>query len=557
MATSAYLSRFLALGLSFAIAITGLSGLPAPAQAAQKGFSAIAIDARTGKVLVAREADTPRYPASITKVMTLYVLFEDMKAGRFNKKTRFKVSSKASKQQPSKLGLKPGSTISVDDAIKALVTRSANDVAMVVAENVAGSQAKFADRMNATAKKLGMTKSNFRNPSGLPDRKQVSTARDIATLSLRIQRDFPEYYGYFKMPSFVYKGKTIRTHNKLLGKFEGTDGIKTGYIGAAGYNLTTSAARGNKRLIGVVLGASSGGARNRYMMNMLEPLFKKATNGSHIALVAGNPPGYKPPKQQAANFNNGNADEALFAMAKSKPVAGTIAIPLPRKKPDVPVILEARLEEPELAPEAPTSQPGDETDNEDGADTTDSEDGATTFTAVVVEEASQDDVAAMVSSEPILAREDTKAIFSDGELKWPESASGKKTNFGARNPEQTASTDKIEGAQTPEVPEILPEPRPQEVVIAAQEQATESWMVQIGSWKEQSYAERRLDKAQSLKIEALEGKTPIAMAVEQSGKTIFTARFMGFDNEKDARNACQVLSRKGFGCVSLAPGQSG
>ena len=566
-AKSAFFSKILAVLLGFAVATSSFGLTAGTAMAARKGFSAIAIDAHTGKVLVAREADTPRYPASITKVMTLYVLFEDMKAGRFNNKSRFKVSSKASKQQPSKLGLKPGSTISVDDAIKALVTRSANDVAMVVAENVGGSQAKFAERMNATAKKLGMTKSYFRNPSGLPDSKQVSTARDIATLSLRIQRDFPEYYGYFKIKSFVYNGKRIGTHNKLLGNFQGTDGIKTGYIRAAGFNLTTSAARGNKRLIGVVLGASSSKSRNAYMVKMLEPLFRKASNGSAIALVAGNPPGYQPPAKVAeTNYQAANADEALFAMAKTAPIAGKIDIPLPRKKPEVPTVILAQMDEPELAPEAPIADTDENLEGED--DTTDvAEDEATTFTAVIVEEPQTEDVAAMVSNEPVLARVDTKDIFADGELTYPTATSSMKSDFGAQAPIKTASTDPIIIPQ-PKPTEIIaaadttelmpmPEPRPDEIVEQAIESAKDGWMVQIGSWIEQAYAKRRLDKAQDLQIDALEGKTPLAVQVKQQGKMVYTARFGGFDTEQEAKSACRALSRKGIGCVSLAPGQSG
>jgi D-alanyl-D-alanine carboxypeptidase len=237
---------------------------------AKPQFSAIAVDARTGKILFGSAIDAPRHPASLTKVMTLYMLFQDLKAGRLKLTSPLKVSQRAAGMQPSKLGLKPGSTIAVEDAIKALVTRSANDVAATIGENLEGTEANFAARMTRTARAIGMSKTTFKNASGLPNPAQVTTARAFATLSLRIQRDFPEYYPYFRVSSFNYGKQTIRTHNRLLGKFQGTDGIKTGYIRASGFNLTTSAKRGNKRIVGVVMGGTSGSARDKYMMKMLE-----------------------------------------------------------------------------------------------------------------------------------------------------------------------------------------------------------------------------------------------------------------------------------------------
>ena len=255
---------------------------------AKAQFSAIAVDARTGKILFSSDIDGQRHPASLTKVMTLYVLFQDLKAGRIKLTSDLKVSNRAAAMQPSKLGLKPGSTISVEDAIKALVTRSANDVAATIGENLEGTEANFAARMTRTARAIGMSKTTFKNASGLPNPAQVTTARDLATLSLRIQRDFPEYYPYFRISSFTYKGQTIRTHNRLLGRFQGTDGIKTGYIRASGFNLTTSAKRGNKRIVGVVMGGSSGGARNKYMMKMLDKGFSKMCGRRDDCRCSGN-----------------------------------------------------------------------------------------------------------------------------------------------------------------------------------------------------------------------------------------------------------------------------
>ena len=185
--------------------------------------------------------------------------------------------------RPPSWGFVPAPTIRVEDAIKALITLSANDVAVAIGENLSGSETAFAKRMTKTARALGMSRTTFRNASGLPNPAQVTTARDMATLSLRVQRDFPQYYPYFRTMSFKYGKRVIRTHNRLLGRFAGTDGIKTGYIRASGFNLTTSAQRGDKRIIGVVMGASSGAARNNYMIAMLGKAFPQCKEGRMLA----------------------------------------------------------------------------------------------------------------------------------------------------------------------------------------------------------------------------------------------------------------------------------
>ncbi len=246
-------------------------------------FSAIAVDARTGEVLFSSDPDGKRYPASLTKVMTLYILFGELKAGRMTMATPLKMSKRASGMAPTKLGVPAGKTVSVEDAIKALVTLSANDVAAAIGENISGSEGAFADRMTKTARSLGMSRTTFKNASGLPNPGQMTTARDMATLSLRVQRDFPQYYPYFKLMSFNYKGRVIRTHNRLLGKFDGTDGIKTGYIRASGFNLTSSVRRGDKRIIGVVMGGRTGNARNQYMISMLSKQLPKCKDGKVLA----------------------------------------------------------------------------------------------------------------------------------------------------------------------------------------------------------------------------------------------------------------------------------
>jgi D-alanyl-D-alanine carboxypeptidase len=263
----------------------------APTAHAKPQFSAITVDARTGSILFSDNPDGLRHPASLTKMMTLYVLFQDLKAGRINRGTLFRVSARAAAMAPSKLGLRAGMTITVDEAIKALVTKSANDAAATIAENLGGTESNFAARMTRVAHTIGMSRSSFHNASGLPNPDQYTTARDMATLGLRLMRDFPQYYPYFRITAFNFHGRTIRTHNKLVEHYAGTDGIKTGYVAASGYNLVTSTKRGDKRLVGVVLGARSSISRGAYMMRMLESKFAQAKSGATVAALAGSSKG--------------------------------------------------------------------------------------------------------------------------------------------------------------------------------------------------------------------------------------------------------------------------
>jgi D-alanyl-D-alanine carboxypeptidase len=278
--------------------------------AANSKFAAITVDARNGKVLFSARADATRHPASLTKMMTLYVVFQELESGRLSLNSPIRMSKRAANMAPSKLGVKAGDTITVETAIRALVVKSANDVAAAVAEALSGSESEFAARMTRTARSIGMPRTTFANASGLPNPRQVTTARDMATLGLRLMRDFPQYYPYFRTRSFVYNGRTVRGHNKLLGSYEGTDGIKTGYINASGFNLVSSVRRGDKRLVGVVMGGRTGASRDAYMKQMLSKNFSKARNGKTIAALAGSSKG-------ALAANETGAGDA--APAKDKP----------------------------------------------------------------------------------------------------------------------------------------------------------------------------------------------------------------------------------------------
>ena len=233
-------------------------------------YAGIVVDAESGEVLYADQADARRHPASLTKMMTLYLLFEALEDGRLSDNTALAVSAKAARQPASRMGLRTGSTIRVGDAVTAIAVRSANDVAMVVAERLAGSEAAFAGMMNARARALGMHATHFTNATGLPDPAQVTTARDMVVLARALQTHFPGRYRVFSTRQFTYKGRRYRSTNELLGKVAGMDGIKTGFIRASGYNLAASVRRGGRRIIVVVMGGPSGAARNAQVAALIE-----------------------------------------------------------------------------------------------------------------------------------------------------------------------------------------------------------------------------------------------------------------------------------------------
>ena len=283
-AVSAVRSVLLSLPL-LALAASGCStttdpvAFVAPSAFESSKYAAIVVDANNGTVLFQSNADSPRYPASLTKMMVLYMLFDALDMGLISKATQIPVSANAASRPPSKIGLKRGQTIDVETAIKALATKSANDVATAVAEFLGESEDRFAQMMTAQARELGMKHTRFRNASGLPDPAQITTARDMAILGLALRRRFPHHYHYFSLREFRYNGKTVRGHNGLLAK-NGVDGIKTGYIRASGFNVATSMSRGGRRLVGVVMGGQSAKSRNEHMEQLLEKYLSRARQGA-------------------------------------------------------------------------------------------------------------------------------------------------------------------------------------------------------------------------------------------------------------------------------------
>lgn len=487
--------------------ILAFASATAPATAAK--FAAIAVDARTGKVLYSKNADARRYPASLTKMMTLYLLFEDLRAGRVSMNTPLRVSRYAASRPPSKIGFKPGRTIRVRDAIGAMVTKSANDVATAVAENLEGSEARFARRMTRTARRIGMTRTTFRNASGLPNRSHVTTARDMATLGLRIQRDFPRYYKYFSMRRFTYRGRRYGNHNRLLGRIRGVDGIKTGYTRASGFNLTSSARLGRKRVVAVVMGGRTGGARNRYMSRLLKRMFKtkRLKNSTRIALVAGKPPGYKyrPQRTRVAVKKQQQAP-----LPRVKPVQlASVAKPRPVKKPKV---LPTKRQD-RIAVEKPKS-------------TADS-----TFKSAAIVDDDSEFVVNDKGSDAVVRTNKTGLIQP------------KRRIVRAR---VKKSENKLVAVKEKKVAVK------EKTVVKTASIHSKSWHIQIGAFPSKKSARGRLAVAAKKASRNLRGKVPLTIEVKKGSARFYRARFAGF-NRSTARRACRTLARRGIGCFALAP----
>ncbi|MFZ3006116.1 MAG: serine hydrolase [Phenylobacterium sp.] len=326
---------FAALG---AAALTAVSPLATSAQAqipylsmpslptTAPKYAAIVVDAKTGEVLYAKRADSPRYPASITKIMTLYLTFEALSSGRLRPEDTLIISPRAAAQPPTKLGLSPGESLTVNEAMQALAIKSANDIAVALAEKLGGSEARFAAMMTLRAQELGMANTRFVNASGLPDSRQVSTARDIGILSRAVMRDYPQYYRLFNQRQFSFRGTSMNNHNGLLGSMPGVDGLKTGYTNASGYNIAVSAVRDNRRLIAVVLGAPSTAKRNNNAEDLLLTGFDVMTRrerGEKITIAQNlfEPEPVGPIERPSVEQGDGEQDGLRIVLASAPPPA--------------------------------------------------------------------------------------------------------------------------------------------------------------------------------------------------------------------------------------------
>jgi D-alanyl-D-alanine carboxypeptidase len=460
--------------------------------------ASILVDGNNGSILEESNADGLRHPASLTKVMTLYLLFERLESGKIGLDTQLSVSEHAADQAPTKLGLKPGQTISVEDAIKGVVTRSANDAAAVIAENLGGSEEAFAQLMTQKARALGMSRTTYVNASGLPDDDQVTTARDQALLGRTIQDRFPRYYRFFSTTSFVFHGTTIHGHNHLLGSVNGVDGIKTGYIRASGFNLITSVHRDGRYIVGVVLGGRSAFERDAHMRALIEGNIRMASAQRPAPAIAERAAPKGEPQQVAL---------ARPVPARPEPptnAATTAHAPVGSNDPIRPLLVRtvtyhtvtvrtaSILPMPVLVPVAPTAQPQAE---------------APAARAYV---ASADTTTAIpanppaAKAEPILTAQPVKAI-----------------------PVKAASA-----------------------APSASPHAHGGWIIQIGAFDSEDEARQHLNDAKQKVHGALTAAQAFTERVQKADKALYRARFGGF-NKDTAEAACKQLKHSDFVCMTV------
>ena len=537
--------------------VAGLIGIVAatlvaasPAEAARKkkrpaggGYSppyaAMVVDARTGRALHAVNEDAPRIPASITKVMTLYLLFEQLERGRFSMDSDFTVSSYAARQAPSKIGFRPGETIAVRDAIMALITKSANDVAVAVAENVAGSEDEFARMMTARARSLGMSRTAFYNPHGLPHSPpNITTARDLTILARAIQERFPRYYPMFSARTFNFAGGSYRNHNQLLGRVEGVDGIKTGYTRLSGFNLMTSAKADGRHIVSVVLGGRSGAHRDRIMADLVvATLPKAATSGRASTMVAEAPEPEAP--RRAPTPIAPPAQVAAAAQVAALPEPAPMPVPRPQFEQEAALPAAARAYAPTTTPVAPPRPAG--------------------INPPPLQLSNMRPVTATTT--PSAMRWSIGAPSADGKVLRPP-ANVDVTSSIAKLPEPAAETKPLaparaEVAAVTAIAKSAPEKAALEKVVAASAEARPAalvasgkWVIQLGATDDEAKAKEILARARAKAAGPLADASGFTEKVEKGGSTLFRARFAGFDDSKDAQNACAKLKRDGFACFA-------
>jgi len=545
-------------------------------------FASIIVDGNSGAVLQATSPDGLRHPASLTKIMTLYLLFERLESGKMKLDTEMPVSQHAADQDPTKLNLRAGQTIRVEDAIKGLVTRSANDAAVVIAEAIAGDEDDFAAMMTRKARALGMSKTVYRNANGLPNDEQVTTARDQATLGRAIQERFPRYYRYFSTTTFNWRGESIRNHNHLLGSVEGVDGIKTGYTRASGFNLVTSIRRGNRHLIGVVLGGRSGGSRDAIMRNLLAENLEKGATTHTVAAVT---------ERNSADASTDLAD-ASEAPARPVPPVQVAAAPAPEAAAPRP----SRLATLAAATAAmPPMQPRPE------AKTTESKTEPAPLTngviasqplslipgssepmkpvrvktvqvkagAVKVASAAPTQVAPQVTntisprpdvaetSGAVVARADimnkpepARAEVARAEL--PQQPAGFGTGNGILGVLPAATAAAPSPAPVAKLASADPAPQPIQMGATTKPAVTHSgWIVQVGALESESEAQQRIEAARSSAHGLLSKADPFTEpVVARDNRKLYRARFAGLERDQ-AEAVCRTLKRADISCMTV------
>jgi D-alanyl-D-alanine carboxypeptidase len=466
----------------------------------------IVVDGNAGAVLEESNPDAPRHPASLTKVMTLYLLFAQLEAGKIKLDTRLYVSEHAAEQAPTKLGLESGQTIVVEDAIKGIVTRSANDAAVAVAENLGGGERAFARIMTEKAHELGMTHTTYVNASGLPDDDQVTTARDQALLGRAIQDRFPRYYRFFSTTAFVFRGEVIRGHNHLIGAVAGVDGIKTGYTSASGFNLLTSVHHDGRYLVAVVLGGRSAAERDTHMRALIAANIELAAVGRAAPRLALRAASKGQPRREALarTFAPTRADSAATAPAPTGAAVGSNA-------PIRPVVVKTITYRTVTVPARPMAP-----------------------VLVPAQSAS--------TAEPAPARQaPTPSVDGSATV----AASAERAPAVEPRPSRAELVRIVPGTDASAAePDNITKP-----VSAAAPQAHSGWMIQIGAFEGEQAAREHLDAAK-LKVPELASADPYTEPVQKGDTTLYRARFSGLDKET-AEDDCRKLRRSDVPCMAL------
>jgi D-alanyl-D-alanine carboxypeptidase len=484
------------------------------AESYQPSTSSIVVDANSGAVMQATNADSPRHPASLTKIMTLYLLFERLEAGKIKLTTEMPVSPHAAVQAPSKLGLQPGETIRVETAIRAIVTKSANDVAVVVSEALGGDESNFARLMTAKAHALGMKNTTYRNASGLPEDQQFTTARDQAILGRAIQDRFPNQYRYFSTRTFEFRGKAVRNHNHLLGNVEGVDGIKTGYIHDSGFNIVTSVRRGNRHIVAVVFGGRTANARDARVVSLIE-------NNVNVAAVKRT----APPIVEGWETANAIAKDGKEAKDKDQ-TASTPA---------------QMASAPNSASESPTL--GSTDPIKPNAVKTFTVHAGAVRTAALSPLPSDSRKLTPAPATANAASVTTVATIKSETLPPPPVAKAGVLGVLSAKVAHISQVSQVASAgDSVPVASTAPEP--------AAKPRSGGWIIQVGAFPDEKEAKQRLAEAQSKAKDQLGQADPFTERVEKGDKTLYRARFAGL--EKDlAESACKHLKRSEIPCMLL------
>jgi D-alanyl-D-alanine carboxypeptidase len=538
-------------------------------------FSSIIVDGNSGATLSANNPDALRHPASLTKIMTLYLLFERLEAGKLTLDSEMDVSEHASEQAPTKLGLRPGQTIKVEDAIKGLVTRSANDAAVVIAEAIAGDEDDFAKLMTRKARSLGMTRTVYRNASGLPDDAQVTTARDQSTLGRAIQDRFPRHYRYFSISAFNYHGHSIRNHNKLLGNVEGVDGIKTGYTRASGFNLVTSMRRGNRHLVGVVMGGRSGGSRDAIMRNLLAENLDKAASKRTVAAIT-----ERSPADANADVAEDQAQsrptqtvqvQGAMQVASAAPEEAAPMRPAPVTKPSVIANAAAALPPAQPKPEPAPLTSGVIQTQAISAIPGSSEPMKPVRVKTVQVRAGQMKLASADPAQPAppvtnaipVARsavpETSGSVVAKAELnkaemnrvEMPPQPANHGTGRGVLGVLPASSVPATQAMASAD-PSSRPQPQAIQQNGAIKPVAARTgWIIQVGALETEGEARQRLEAARDQARGMLGKADPFTEPVVSKGeKKLFRARFAGLDRDQ-AEAVCRTLKRSDISCITI------